>query len=67
MIGFWQGNRKLFLMIFADNMKEEVLGMDTMTILKIVFTALLCVPVFALSIHLIGKLMDEIIKNPGRQ
>ncbi|HQC82368.1 MAG: hypothetical protein QM289_07355 [Bacillota bacterium] len=55
------------MMIFADNMKEEVLGMDTMTILKIVFTALLCVPVFALSIHLIGKLMDEIIKKPGRQ
>ncbi|MGI6733691.1 MAG: hypothetical protein ACOX4J_10025 [Anaerovoracaceae bacterium] len=41
--------------------------MSTMTILKITFTALLCIPVLALSIYLIGKLMDEIIKKPGRQ
>ncbi len=41
--------------------------MDTMTILRMIFTALLCVPVLVLSFHLIGKLMDEIIKKPGRQ
>jgi len=41
--------------------------MDTMTILKIVFTALLCVPVLALSAYLIDKLIDEIVKKPGRQ
>ena len=38
--------------------------MDTMTILKIVFTALLCVPVF--TIHSFNrKLMDEIVLNQG--
>ncbi len=41
--------------------------MGTMTILKIIFTVLLCVPVLALSIYLTGKLMDEIIRKPGRQ
>jgi len=37
--------------------------MDTMSILKIVFTALLCVPVLGLSIYLIGKLIDQVIRN----
>ncbi len=41
--------------------------METMTVLKIVFIALLCVPVFGLSLFLMGKLMDEVIKKPGRQ
>ncbi|HPO05150.1 MAG TPA: hypothetical protein PLV37_06515 [Bacillota bacterium] len=41
--------------------------MDTMTILKIVFTALLCIPVLILSFHLVGKLMDEMIRKIGGQ
>jgi hypothetical protein len=41
--------------------------MDTMTILKIIFTALLCVPVFAISMHFLGKLIDQLMKKPRRQ
>ena len=34
-----------------------------MTTLKIIFVVLLCVPLFYISCILIGKLMDEYIKN----
>jgi hypothetical protein len=37
--------------------------MDTMTILKIIFTALLCVPVLVISFYLLGKLIDQVIKK----
>lgn len=41
--------------------------MDTLTILKIVFTALLCVPILVLSIYLLGKLIDQLIRNSGKK
>lgn len=41
--------------------------MDTMIILKIIFIGLLSVPVLGLSFFLMGKLIDELIKKPGRQ
>ncbi len=41
--------------------------METMTVLRILFTALLCVPVLGFSIFLIGKLMDEGFKKTRRQ
>lgn len=34
-----------------------------MTILKIIFDALLCVPLFLLIGHFFGKLVDEIVKK----
>ena len=41
--------------------------MDTMTVLKIVFTALLCVPVLILAGFLLEKLIDGGLKKTGRQ
>jgi len=41
--------------------------MDTMMILKIVFVGLLSIPVLGLSLFLMGKLIDELTKKPGRQ
>jgi hypothetical protein len=40
--------------------------MNIMTILKILFTILLCVPILGLSMFFIGKLIDEIIKKPRK-
>ena len=37
-----------------------------MTLLRIIFTALLCVPVLGLAVHLIEKLIDDGLKRPGR-
>lgn len=34
-----------------------------MTVLKIIFVVMLCVPLLYISAVLIGKLMDEYIKN----
>lgn len=41
--------------------------MDTMTILRIAFTALLCVPVIILSIFLLGKLIDQMMIKSRKQ
>ena len=41
--------------------------METMTVLKIIFTALLCVPVFLLAVWLLGRLIDEGLRKGGRQ
>lgn len=41
--------------------------METITILKIVFTALLCIPVLWVSFRLVGKLVDELTKKPRNQ
>ncbi len=41
--------------------------MDTMTVIKIIFVGLLTIPVLGLSLFLMGKLIDEIIKKPGRE
>ncbi len=34
-----------------------------MTVLKIIFVVMLCVPLLYISVVLIGKLMDEYMKN----
>lgn len=41
--------------------------METITILKIIFTALLCLPVLGISIYLIGKLIDQMTRKPRKQ
>ena len=41
-----------------------MLTMETMEILKLVFLGLLCVPVFCVSVFLLGKLLDEVMKKP---
>lgn len=39
--------------------------MDTMTILKIILAALLCLPLIWLAWHFFWKLFDEFVKKPG--
>lgn len=38
-----------------------------MTFLRILFAALLCVPVLGLAVYLIEKLIDDGLKRPGRK
>ncbi|MDD4582975.1 MAG: hypothetical protein PHR60_02160 [Eubacteriales bacterium] len=46
---------------------NEGLIMDTMTILKIIFTTLLCIPILVLSMSFVGKLIDELVRRPKKQ
>jgi hypothetical protein len=41
--------------------------METTTLLRILFTALLCLPLLGLSLYFGSRLMDQLMKKPGKQ